>query len=69
MSKQVDFVSPKTGRVYRIGGCIPSGKPSSLPKFSASAKYMDKDLPPSVDLRQFMTPVENQTDSNSWLVH
>jgi hypothetical protein len=69
MSKQVDLVSSKTGRTYRIGGCKTSGKPSTLPEFSTSAKYMEKELPPSVDLRPFMTPAENQTDSGSWLVH
>lgn len=67
--KIVDVVSEKTGRRYRIGGCISNAMPSSPPTFSASAKYMDKELPASVDLREFMTPVENQTESASWLVH
>ena len=65
----VDFISKKTGRRYRVGGCIPSGNRSGPPTFSASAKYMDKELRASVDLREFMTPVENQTESASWLVH
>ena len=68
-NKIIDFVSKKTGRRYRIGGCVPSGNRSDAPTFSSSAKYMDKELPASVDLREFMTPVENQTDSASWLVY
>ena len=67
-NKIVDFISEKTGRRYRVGGCIQSGNRSGAPMFSASAKYMDKELPASVDLREFMTPVEDQTDSASWLV-
>ena len=66
MSKQFHYLNPETGRRHHIGGCIPSGKPSTLPQFSATAKYMSKDLPPSVDLREFMTPVENQDNSFSW---
>lgn len=64
----LDFVNPKTGRRYRIGGCIPSEKPSTAQQFDASEKYMANDLPWSVDLRPYMTHVENQEDSCSWSV-
>lgn len=67
-NKRVDFVSQKTGRRYRVGGCISNGKKSGPATFSSSAKYMDQELPASVDLRECMTPVEHQTDSSSWLV-
>ena len=68
MSEKRSFVNQETKRLHRLGGCIPSEQPSSSPKFAATAKYMSKDLPPAVDLRPFMTPVEDQAESYSWLV-
>ena len=68
MSKKFNFINQETKRRYRLGGCIPSDTPSTAPKFAATAKYMAKDLPPSVDLRPFMTAVEDQAESYSWLV-
>ena len=61
-------VSPKIGQNFRLGGCLISDKPSHFPKCGAAKSLSNTKLPPSVDLRIFMTPVENQGDSNSWLV-
>ncbi len=50
------------GDTLRVGGYRPDKKSRSPKKFSASA---DQDNPTIVDLRPFMTAVENQGDSNS----
>ncbi|CAF3051199.1 unnamed protein product [Rotaria sp. Silwood2] len=62
------FVDPDTGEEYRVGGCLISGEPSDLPKFGTFRLVSDAQLPYSVDLRQFMTPIEYQGSTNScWL--
>lgn len=63
------IVDETNGRKFPIGGCLISDKPSDLPKFGATRVLSNKNLPPSVDLRQLMTPVENQGQLNSWCVH
>ena len=68
MEEETYLVDEETGDQYRLGGFIPSEEESDLPKFSASRKYGSSQLPPGVDLRQFMTPVEHQLTLNSWLV-
>lgn len=60
------LVDPDTGRRYPIGGCFKSDKPPNLPKFGSSRSLPDTELPPSVDLRQFLTPVEDQGNTNTW---
>lgn len=61
-------IDPETGEPYRLGGCLISGEASDLPKFGAPRFLANKDLPASVDLRVYMTPIENQGKSNAWLV-
>jgi hypothetical protein len=68
MTEEVFLVNPETGSRHRLGGCIPSNKPSDLPKFSLARIVPDNNLPPGVDLRQLMTPVEQQEQINAWLV-
>ena len=66
--KKQYIVNPETGNKFPIGGCMISDKPSDLPKFGAMPR-MFPNLPPSVDLRQMMTPVEHQQIGiNSWFV-
>jgi hypothetical protein len=60
------LVDPETGDSFCIGGCLVSDEPSDLPTFGASREIASKDLPPAVDLRQLMTPVEQQGKLNSW---
>ncbi|HNF24755.1 MAG TPA: C1 family peptidase, partial [Leptospiraceae bacterium] len=52
-----DFISGKMGAGYK------PMKPASNAKVYSKGKV--KKLPPKVDLRKFMTPVENQKDTNS----
>jgi hypothetical protein len=59
------YTNPKTGKNYPIGGCIVSNRPSDLPVLVA-APFPPKHLPPFVDLRSHMTPVEFQGQTNSW---
>lgn len=61
------LVDPDTGKQYPIGGCIISNEPSRLPQFGNSIRTLsDADTPEAVDLRQLMTPVEDQGNMNSW---
>ncbi|CAF1245649.1 unnamed protein product [Rotaria sp. Silwood1] len=68
MAEQIYLVNPTTGKRYRIGGCKLSTTPVDEPKFAASRMFADKDLPPLVDLRSMMTAVEDQKETNAWLV-
>ncbi len=67
MPTDIGFKDPVTGEEFHAGGCLLSKEPSDLPKFGASPAIINN-LPPSVDLREFMTPVEYQGNTNSWLV-
>lgn len=51
---------------YPVGGCLISDEPSDLPRFGAMRAVSDRKLPSAVDLRQLMTPVEQQEQINSW---
>jgi hypothetical protein len=68
MDEEMYLVDQETGDQYPLGGFIPSQQESDLPKFSASGQYGNAQLPPGVDLRQLMTPVEHQLTLNSWSV-
>ena len=64
------LTDPTTGQQYRLNGCIPS---SHLPNkynlqknFSSHMCCSAAQLPPKVDLRSDMTPVENQSILSSW---
>lgn len=60
------LVNFETGDKFPLNGFIPSNEESDAPKFAAFQQIDDKKLPPAVDLRQLMTPVENQLQLNSW---
>ena len=66
MPEKQYIVDPVTGDRYCVGGCIISSHPSDVPKFGVTRTLSNKHLPPSVDLRQLMTPVESQGELNSW---
>ncbi|CAF4533888.1 unnamed protein product [Rotaria socialis] len=59
------LVNPETGDRFSIGGCFISDKPSPWPLCGSVLTLSDNELPQSVDLRQFMTPVENQGQTNT----
>lgn len=67
MASKNHIVDQTQKKRYCAGGCRISQEEISLPKFGASQVKI-KDLPPSVDLRQLMTPVEDQSQTNTWLV-
>lgn len=58
-----------SGTKFPINGCIVSSKPSDLPKFGGLRTISNHQLPPAVDLRPDMTPVEFQGNTNTWFVH
>jgi hypothetical protein len=56
------IVKNALGQHFKLGGYRPEKQNSKDKKYSASR---DRQLPPKVDLRSYMTPVENQGNSNS----
>ncbi len=56
------IVKNALGQHFKLGGYRPEKQNSKDKKYSASH---DRQLPPRVDLRSYMTPVENQGSSNS----
>ncbi|CAF0987148.1 unnamed protein product [Rotaria sordida] len=65
MAEDKYLVDPETGDRFRLGGCLISDKPSNLPRFGGARCLSNLELPSSVDLRQFMSPVEHQDNLNS----
>jgi len=67
MSLVKEYTDPKTGKKYPVGGCIVPDKTEKIP-LAAAPPFRPKHgrLPPSVSLRNFMTPIEHQGSSNSW---
>jgi len=59
-----EYFHPKTKQKYPIGGCIISNKSPVVVGASPFKKHQK--LPPSVDLRRWMTSVEYQGQSNTW---
>jgi hypothetical protein len=61
-----------TQRKCRLNGIVPSKRMPHKAKlwqnFSNHMIYSDYQLPPKVDLRFQMTPVENQSNIDSWYV-
>ena len=68
MSGQSYYIDSISGESYCTDGCKPSGRPTPSKRFYAEGKDVLKKLPRSVDLRQGMTRVEQQRNTNSWLV-
>lgn len=66
MAEENHLVDPETGNRFPVGGCIVNNKQSELPKFGAVGTLIGANLPPSVDLRQIMTPIEHQENIKSW---
>ena len=64
MSHVREYFNRKAKEKYSIGGCIISNKSPIILGVPPFAKH--KRLVPSVDLRQWMTPVEFQGQSNTW---
>jgi C1A family cysteine protease len=53
-----------SGKQFKIGGYQPDPIDDSDKKYSAG-RYQEEDLPPKVDLRSYMTQVEQQGELNS----
>ena len=58
-------VDRNTGLWKALSGCSASQEQISDSQVYNSERFTDTELPPQVDLRPFMTPVENQAGSNS----
>ena len=62
----------KTGKKYAVNGCLRDPLKHELhhqnsPRsYSEHSQYNKQSLPSAVDLRRRMTPVEDQTETNSW---
>ena len=62
----------KTGQRFRLNGdqetCHMPEKECLRKDFTQYVKYTQSQLPPKVDLRPWMTDIENQSSISSWLV-
>jgi C1A family cysteine protease len=62
--RKATVLQDSTGEAIRVGGYRPDKKSRSSNKFGAE-RCPKHEMPEIVDLRTFMSPVENQRDSNS----
>jgi Papain family cysteine protease len=62
--RKATVLKDSTGDALRIGGYCPDKKRRNSNNFSAS-RFSAAEMPEMIDLRPFMTSVENQYDSNS----
>lgn len=68
MSKKAKLsyvVNRETGERRALSGCSASQQTISGSGFYSTDRFAESELPPQVDLREFMTPVENQAGANS----
>jgi len=67
--KKEFFINKKTGKRFYVNDVVASTRvpedPALAGDFTDHIKYNEKQLPPKVDLRQWMTPIEDQGDMNS----
>ena len=70
MSRRTYLVDTKTHTKSRLNGVQPSTRLPQKAKlqqdFTAHMRFSAPQLPPKVDLRSEMTPVENQSSVGSW---
>ena len=71
-TRKLFLVNHKIGKRRCVGGRLISDRRSdhkSLRKdFKRHIVYRPDELPPKVDLRRWMTPVEDQSSINAWYV-
>ncbi|MCP2729149.1 C1 family peptidase, partial [Limnofasciculus baicalensis] len=63
--KKVVLINQNTGKRIKLGGFHKSDQKPPNSKQYAASRYQKKDLPHKVDLRPYMTKVENQANANS----
>jgi hypothetical protein len=72
MPTRTYLTSQTTKRKCRLNGVVPSKrmpeKAHLRKKFSNHIKFSHPELPPKVDIRPDMTPVEDQSSISSWYV-
>ena len=61
--KQGILKNKETGQEIKIGGLLPDPKDPSSPKYVP--KFTEDKLPPGVDLRPHLTPIEDQSQTSS----
>jgi C1A family cysteine protease len=59
------LVEKSTGKKIKIGGCMRSQQAPPKARAYSASRYGANELPPKVDLRQYMTKVEDQSQVNS----
>lgn len=57
-----------TNEKYAVNGCIPSNDAPTFGAMDSNELFGSnlQSLPQAVDLRRYMTAVENQSQTNSW---
>lgn len=63
--KAAYLIERATGKRIKLGGALASVQRPDTAQTYAPDRYAAKDLPPRVDLRPYMTPVEDQSAVNS----
>ncbi len=64
--RQDTFVIDLTsGKKIKLNGCIPSKKKPPKARHYSATRFADSELPERVDLRQYLTAVEDQAQTNS----
>ncbi len=64
MSKKAFLINRKTGKKIQLNGCKPAGKIVGAKKYQTN-RFQSSQLPHRVDLREYLTPVEDQSAVNS----
>jgi len=59
------LVQRSTGKKIQLAGCRPSKQPPPKSRAYAAGRFQAEELPPRVDLRHYMTAVEDQSEVNS----
>ena len=71
-TRKLFLINHKTMKRYCVRGLKSSTEKSThkslRKKFTRHTIYRPDELPPKIDLRSWMTPVEDQSDINSWYV-
>lgn len=68
MEQKLYLVNEDTNEKVVINGCKPSDDTPTIPSFRDYMIYNQNQLPNAVDLREYMTPVENPGNTASWQV-
>ncbi len=65
LAQSAFLLQKSTGKKIKLGGVVDSTKKPPKSKDYSASKYAEIDLPKRVDLRSYLTDVEDQSETNS----